>query len=99
MSLSGQSIIAGQVVRGNGGTSHAVNPATGELLEPTIHFIGVDEIDRAARAAQSAFDNYRNTSPVDRAVFLETIAANLSAMKSEIVDRAQQESGLTSGRL
>lgn len=99
MSLSGQSIIAGQVVRGSGGTTNVVNPATGELLEPAIHFIGVDEIDQAARAAQSAFDIYRNTSPADRAVFLEAIAANLSAMKSEIVDRAQQESGLTSGRL
>ena len=89
MSLSGQSIIAGQVVRGSGGITNVVNPATGELLEPAIHFIGVDEIDQAARAAQSAFDIYRKTSPADRAVFLEAIAANLSAMKSEIVDRAQ----------
>ena len=53
MSLSGQSIIAGQVVRGSGGITNVVNPATGELLEPAIHFIGVDEIDQAARAAEA----------------------------------------------
>ncbi len=99
MSLSGRSTIAGQQVRGQGGTSHAVNPATGEALEPTIYFIGVDEIDQAARAAQAAFDTYRSTPPADRAVFLETIAANLDAMKAEIVARAQQESGLTAARL
>lgn len=99
MILSGQSTIAGQAVRGQGGTSHAVNPATGEALEPTIYFINVDEIDQAARAAQAAFDTYRSTPPADRAVFLETIAANLDAMKAEIVERAQQESGLTTARL
>lgn len=99
MSVLGQSIIAGQSVHGANGTSHAINPATGEALAPTIYFIGVDEIDQAARAGQAAFDTYRNTSPEERAVFLETIAANLDAMKAEIVERAQQESGLTAARL
>ena len=99
MSVLGQSIIAGQSVHGANGTSHAINPATGEALAPTIYFIGVDEIDQAARAGQAAFDTYRNTSPEERAVFLETIAANLDEMKAEIVERAQQESGLTAARL
>lgn len=46
-----------------------------------------------------AFDIYRDTSPEERAVFLETIAANLEAIKEEIVERAQQETGLTAARL
>ena len=83
MSVLGQSIIAGQSVHGANGTSHAINPATGEALEPTIYFIGIDEIDQAARAGQAAFDTYRNTSPEERAVFLETIAANLDEMKQD----------------
>jgi len=99
MSLTGQSIIAGRSVRGNGGTSNVVNPATGELLEPTYFFLSVEEIDDAAIAAEMAFNVYRDTSPEERAVFLETIAANLEAIKEEIVDRAHQETGLTAARL
>lgn len=99
MGLTGQSTIAGRLVRGTGGTSNSVDPSTGELLEPTYFFIGESEIDEAALEAEKAHLIYGRTSPSERAVFLESIAANLEAMKQEIVERAQKETGLTAARL
>lgn len=99
MSLTGQSTIAGRSVRGNGGTSHSIDPSNGAVLEPTYFFIGESEIEDAAISAEKAFDFYRNTSPTDRAVFLESIAENLESIKKEIVERAHKETGLTVARL
>ncbi len=99
MNLSGVSTIAGRQVRGDNGTTQSVNPATGELLEPIISFVGIEEIDLAALEAQAAFDPYRATTPEVRAIFLGKIADNMEAIRADIVNRAHQESGLTTARL
>jgi alpha-ketoglutaric semialdehyde dehydrogenase len=99
MNLLGVSTIAGRQVPGNNGTTQSVNPATGELLEPIVSFIGVEEIDQAALEAQAAFDTYRATTPEVRAIFLGKIADNMEEIRSDLVDRAHQESGLTTARL
>ncbi|WP_317207057.1 aldehyde dehydrogenase family protein [Brevibacterium zhoupengii] len=98
-SLSGSSIIAGTTTPGQGGTAHAVNPATGEELEPAFTLLTEEQVSTAIAEAQSAFASYRRISPTLRAKFLEDIAANIEADAGRIVERAGQETGLPAGRL
>lgn len=98
-SLSGSSIIAGTTTKGQGGTAHAANPATGEELEPAFTLLTEEQVSTAIAEAQSAFASYRRISPTLRAKFLEDIAANIEADAGRIVERAGQETGLPAGRL
>ncbi|UOY03357.1 aldehyde dehydrogenase (NADP(+)) [Blastococcus sp. PRF04-17] len=99
MTIFGASIIAGRQFRGGHGSVRAVDPATGEQLEPEFCFAGPEEIEQATAAATEAFDAYRATTPEERARFLERIADNLVEIKDEIVARSHRESGLPVGRL
>ena len=56
-------------------------------------------VDAAAAAAGAAFDVFRETSPAERAAFLERIAAELDDRREAIVDRACAESGLPRARI
>lgn len=98
MTIFGRSLINGEQVGGSAGELRATDPATGEHLEPVFTLVGPAEVDRAAVAAAAAFDPYRATTPSQRADFLEAIAANLDAIKDEIVERAHAESGLPLAR-
>lgn len=97
--LSGSSIVAGTKTPGKGGTAHAVNPATGEELDPVFTLLTEDQVSAAIAAAQSAFASYRSISPAIRAKFITDIATNIEAAADVIVERAGQETGLPAGRL
>lgn len=99
MSVSGESIIAGQMVKGSGDIFRVVDPATMEPLDPEFGTVVSDEADAAVRAANAAFDSFRATSPERRARFLESIADNLESVRSDIVLRASAETGLPAGRI
>jgi alpha-ketoglutaric semialdehyde dehydrogenase len=98
-SVTGNSIIAGEYVRGEDGHTKAVNPATGEELDPSYGLVSISQLETATKAAQSAFDVYRSTSPQERGAFLERIARNIEALGSVLIDRAVAETGLRSGRI
>ncbi len=97
--LRGRSIVAGWDGAGSGESVRAVDPASGQELEPDFAFVTDAAVDAAARGARSAFDVFRETEPEARAVFLEQIAASLDARRTEIVARACLESGLPQARL
>lgn len=97
--LSGEMIIGAAMVRGADGVLHAINASTGEKLEPAYLAGGVAEVDRACALADAAFDTYRNTSPEDRARFLERIADEIEALGDTLLERASLESGLPLARL
>ncbi|MFT4044995.1 MAG: aldehyde dehydrogenase (NADP(+)) [Gordonia sp. (in: high G+C Gram-positive bacteria)] len=78
---------------------YAVNPATDEVLEPAYHYGGSAEVEAATVAAAAAFGPYRATTAEQRAVFLETIAAQIEALGDVLIDRAVAESGLPTGRI
>ena len=99
MSLTGRSIIAGWDGAGSGESVRAVDPASGQELDPEFAFVTAAAVDAAAEAARAAFDIFRDTAPTERAAFLETAAANLEACRDEIVARACLESGLPLGRI
>ena len=97
--LTGLSLIAGDPVTGNGATTNAVDPSTGQTLTPDYTFLDEAQVDAAVDAAAQAFASYRATTPTRRAAFLETIADNIEAVREAIVDRAMSETGLPSARL
>ncbi len=78
---------------------HGQNPATGAALEPAFGEASEADVARAAALADAAFDAFRETSLEARAVFLETIAANILALGDALVERAVAESGLPRGRI
>ncbi|MHB0775245.1 aldehyde dehydrogenase family protein, partial [Halomonas sp. WWR20] len=79
MILEGKSLIGQQAITGTSAAIHAVNPATGEPLDPAYAGGSAAEVEKAAQLAWDAFDTYRETSLEDRAMFLETVASEIEA--------------------
>ncbi len=99
MLLTGDILIGASRSAGNGASLKAIDPATGETLEPAFAVAGATEVDRACALAAEAFDAYRETSLDARAAFLETIAANILDIGDGLVDRACAETGLPRARI
>lgn len=97
--LTGQMIIAGTFVTGQGDTVHGLDPATGDVLEPGYSYGSDSDVDAACAAAAAAFDRYRSTTSTVRAEFLEAIAENIESLGDTLVDRACSESGLPRPRI
>jgi len=98
MSLHGKLIIAGEPSADHPAAFKAINPATGQSIEPSFAKASDDEIDRAMNAAADAFQTYRTTTGEARAAFLEKIAANIEALGDELLERFTLESALPRGR-
>lgn len=96
---TGQMIIAGTPVTGTGTEIRGFNPATGQTLEPVFRYGDESHVDAACAAAAQAFGPYRSTTAEQRAQFLETVAAGIEAIKTELVQRAVAESGLPEARI
>jgi 2,5-dioxopentanoate dehydrogenase len=64
-----------------------------------FHEATVGEVDQAVNIAHRAFGSYKNTSGVERAIFLERIAQVIDENKGELVAIAMTESRLPEGRL
>ncbi|HEY6576804.1 MAG TPA: aldehyde dehydrogenase family protein, partial [Mycobacterium sp.] len=97
--LTGQMIIAGAPVTGTGEEIRGFDPASNAALEPGYRHGDAGHVDSACAAAAEAFPGFRATTSEQRARFLETIAANLEAIKAPLVARAVLESGLPEGRI
>jgi len=78
---------------------HAINPATGETMEPTYSCSGLDAVDEAARLAEAAFPVYSTTTPEVRGAFLDACAEAILAIGDELIERAMAETGLPRARL
>ncbi|WP_426570181.1 aldehyde dehydrogenase (NADP(+)) [Streptomyces canus] len=94
MTLTGNLFIGAAEVAATAGTMKALDPATGELIEPEFAFGGATEVDRAVRLADEAFDTYSHTGLAERAAFLDLIADKLEAVKDELAARTALETGL-----
>ncbi|QJQ95347.1 MULTISPECIES: aldehyde dehydrogenase (NADP(+)) [Halomonadaceae] len=99
MTLEGKLLIGQSAVSGSSKPINAINPATGETLEPTYLGGTQGEVERACELAEAAFATYRETSLEARATFLETIASEIEAIGDELIERAMAESGLPQARL
>lgn len=99
INLQGKLIIGGTWVQGSGETTFVISPLTQEPLEPGFHQASLEQTRLAAQAAADAFPDYAQTSPAQRATFLETIALKIEALGEELLFRANQETGLPLTRL
>ena len=93
--LTGKHLIAGEWVGAE--AEFSSDPAHG----PAHRFaVGTPElVDRAARAAEAAFETYGATSRGERAAFLDAIAHEIEARGPAITEIGTQETGLPEARL
>ncbi|MGN6376922.1 MAG: aldehyde dehydrogenase (NADP(+)) [Sphingomonas sp.] len=96
--MTGEFFIAGEAI-GTQERFKAINPATGEAIEPGFSTAGTEHVARACEAAAAAFDAYSGASREDRAAFLESIADEIMALGDELLERAHVETGLPMARL
>jgi alpha-ketoglutaric semialdehyde dehydrogenase len=77
----------------------AIDPATGDTLEPSFSSAGAEAVSQAAALAAAAFPSYSATDPASRAGFLEACAEAILAIGDELIVRAMAETGLPRARL
>jgi NADP-dependent aldehyde dehydrogenase len=99
MTLTGKLLIGAADIAATEGTMNALNPATNRKIEPRFALGGRTEVDLAVRLAEQAFDGYSHTMLAERAAFLGRIADNLDAVRTELAERAAQETGLPAAQL
>lgn len=99
MNLTGQMLIGSTAVLGAGAAQYAINPATGERLDPAFPAGSAEDVARAAELARAAFDPYRAAPLETRARFLESIAEGILALGDALIERTHQETGLPLARL
>lgn len=99
MHLHGHNLIGHQCSAQGSSSFHAVNPATGQKLEPAFIEATAGEVDAAAQAADQALDAYASLPASQRADFLQAIAQRLDEMGEALTQRAHAETGLPPDRL
>ena len=99
MTISGKSIIGFSRGASNGAMFHAVDPVTGENLEPAFHSASSEEVDGAVQLAAEAFETYGRATGRQKGIFLSKIAANVEDIGDDLVGRASQETALPAPRI
>ncbi len=99
MPITGDLLIGNAQVPGGERGFRAINPATGQPLEPAFAFAERTHVDQACALAWTAFHAYRESPIEERARFLERIAANIVEIGDELVERASAETGLPRARI
>ncbi len=97
--LLGTSFIGYSRSTGTKAFVHAVNPATGEKLEPLYLTATEAEVEKAMSLAAAAFPVYANLTGKVRAEFLRNIAREIEVVADDIAARGQLETGLPEARL
>jgi len=99
MKLTGELLIGARSVRGTEGPMRAVNPATGEAMEPVFAGASAADVDAACRLAEEAFDAYRAVGLERRAQLLDAIAQGIVDLGDGLLERVMSESGLPRPRV
>ncbi|HGY91468.1 MAG TPA: aldehyde dehydrogenase (NADP(+)) [Planctomycetes bacterium] len=92
-------ILGSQRIPSSGAGHAAVNPATGETLEPVFHDATFEEIDRALRLAWSAHLAWKKRPLASRSALLDLVARELESVADDLVERGIAETGLPEARL
>ncbi|WP_161888643.1 aldehyde dehydrogenase (NADP(+)) [Pontibacter russatus] len=99
MELTGKNIIGNALAGAGKETFFAVNPSSGNKIEPAFTEASREEIDNAVQKAWEAFQTYRNKSGEEKAQLLEAIADEIMALGDELITRCTKETGLPEARL
>ena len=92
-------VLVGAEERDGRSTFVATNPATGQELTPRIQEADLGDVDDACTLAAAAFATYADLPLAKRAVFLETIGAEIVSLGDALIDRAMAETALPRVRL
>lgn len=99
MTLTGKILINGEWVNGLSGHYQAVNPATGDQIQPLLSKATTEQVEKAVNAATAAATELRRISIVKRATFLRSCADEIMALGDVLVQRAMSETGLPQARI
>lgn len=77
----------------------AIDPTTGEALEPAFTVTTLEELKRMGAEARTAFRAYSRLPGARRAAFLRAIADGLDAAAPDLVPRAMAETALPQARM
>jgi NADP-dependent aldehyde dehydrogenase len=99
MPLTGLSFIGSSRGVPGGAAIQALNPATGEHLEPSYSSASISDVNRAAELAAEASPALAATSGKDRGALLRRIAGGLDALQQQLAEQAHLETGLPMPRL
>jgi len=78
---------------------HAFSTLENTYLQGQFRIATESEIEKALIKAREAFKIYRNTSAMQRAVFLETIAQKIMEKEDELIERTMKEAALSYKRV
>jgi len=91
--LTFKNVINGELVdAADGGRYDVIDPSTGEVYATAPHS-GPEDVDRAFRAASTAFETWGDTTPADRQLALLKIADALEARSAEFVRVESKDTG------
>src|SRR5690606_7719262 len=99
MTLTGKNIIGGRLLAKGEKVFYAMNPSTGQQVDPAFMEATSEEIDSAVQLADIAFQAYRTKSGRARAEFLETITEEILSLGEDLIRRCMEETGLPEARL
>ncbi len=80
-------------------TFQAMNPETGEALPISFFEATTQEVDKAVKLAENAFEIYKRKTSLEKALFLETIADEILNLGDALIERCMQETALPRPRL
>ncbi|HEX5057376.1 MAG TPA: aldehyde dehydrogenase (NADP(+)) [Gammaproteobacteria bacterium] len=93
MNITGKLFIDGDWQQGSGGTYQAVNPASGQRLDPPLSQAGAGQVKQAVAAAAAAAPVFRKLSLQKRADFLNACADEIMALGDALLERVMAETG------
>lgn len=99
MGLSGSNFIGKSESAKGKDLIQSFNPTDGQAADIAFHEATMEEVDAAAKLAAVAFGHYRDMPTSKRAEFVEAIAEEILGLGSELLETANRETGLPSGRL
>ena len=76
----------------DGRTTDLINPSTGEVFASAV-LSGAEDVDRAATAAQAAFESWRDTTPSQRQSALLKIADAIESRAEEFIAAESENTG------
>ncbi|MBA4257782.1 MAG: aldehyde dehydrogenase (NADP(+)) [Chitinophaga sp.] len=97
--LKGYNQIGFEVTAKGEETFQTFSTLQGAYLPEKFHIATDEEFKAAILKSEAAFGIYKNTSFIERAVFLETIAEEILQLGDYLLERANLESGLPLARL
>lgn len=97
--ITGEMLIGGTTRKGSARIFHAVDPATGQALEPAFGMATTADVEDACQRAWQAFDAYRRLPYAQRADLLDGIASEIGKLGPELIDRCAAETGLPKARI